>query len=286
MSTLRALQLDPSIRRRTTLTPRGAFATFDVAPRTSGLARGAVLLVPGFTGSKEDFAALLPLLADAGWAGAAYDQRGQYETAGEAGDDYTLASFAADAAAVSEALFGAQERVHLVGHSFGGLVAATAVLADPARWASLTLLCSGPGALPEGAGREDARAAADVIFREGLAASYEAKEARDRRRGKPVPPPDVAAFDRRRFLANWPQSLAAIARLLAEAPDRTADLATVDVPIRLLRGADDDAWPHAVQDALGAALGTRVQVIDGAAHSPAVEQPEATRDALVRGWLS
>jgi len=54
----------------------------------------------------------------------------------------------------------------------------------------------------------------------------------------------------------------------------------------VLRGEDDDAWSHEVQDALAEALDTSVVVIGGAAHSPAVEQPRATRDALARIWMS
>ncbi|MGI8699752.1 MAG: alpha/beta fold hydrolase [Nocardioidaceae bacterium] len=286
MSTPRELTLDPAVRCRTADTARGTFAALVCEPSSSGLAKGSALLIPGFTGSKEDFAALLPLLAAVGWAVATYDQRGQYESAGRADDDYTLAGYAADASAVTDTLLGTSEQVHIVGHSFGGLVAATAVVAQPARWASLTVMCSGPGGLPAGASREEALAAADAIPRDGLEACYRTKLARDAAHGRPEPAPDIAAFLRRRFLTNTPASLAAIARLLADAPDRTADLACLDVPIRVLRGADDDAWPHAVQDAFATAVGTRVEVIAGAAHSPAVEQPEATRDALVRGWLS
>lgn len=286
MSTPRDLTLHPAVRRRTTPSSRGDFASLECAPSTSGLPRGAALLLPGFTGSKEDFAPLLPLLAEAGWLAATYDQRGQYETSGAADDDYSLPGFAADALAVADALFGPDEQPHLVGHSFGGLVAAAAALAQPARWASVTLLCSGAGGLPPSAGVNEARAGAQSILRDGLEASYQAKAERDRQRGIPPPPPDVEAYLHRRFLANSPESLAAICQLLAEAPDRRSELAELDLPIRVLRGAADDAWPHGVQDAVAAAVGTRVQVIDGAAHSPAVEQPAATRDALVRAWLS
>lgn len=286
MSTPRELVLDPAVRRGTVDTARGRFATLGCEPSSTGLARGSALLIPGFTGSKEDFATLLPLLAAASWAVATYDQRGQYESPGKPDDDYSLAGYAADAAAVADTLLGTLEKVHLVGHSFGGLVAATAVAAQPARWASLTMMCSGPGGLPVGASREEAITAADAIAGEGLEACYQVKLERDAARGRPEPRADIAAFLRRRFLANSPTSLAAIARLLAEAPDRTAELAALDVPIRVIRGADDDAWPHDAQDAFATAVGTRVQVIAGAAHSPAVEQPEATRDALVRGWLS
>src|SRR3954470_20839418 len=44
--------------------------------------RGTVLMVAGYTGSKEDFAPLLAPLADAGYRVVAIDQRGQYESPG------------------------------------------------------------------------------------------------------------------------------------------------------------------------------------------------------------
>ena len=43
---------------------------------------GDVLLVPGFTGSKEDFAPLLEPLSASGWRVTAIDLPGQYESPG------------------------------------------------------------------------------------------------------------------------------------------------------------------------------------------------------------
>lgn len=268
-----------------TVTPRGDFATLQSAPSRMALPHGNVLLIPGFTGSKEDFAEILPLLADVGWTCATYDQRGQFESRGEPEDDYTLEGLAADAAAVADEIFGTSEQPHLVGHSFGGLVATAAVLADPHRWASLTLLCSGPGALPNGPRRDEAIELAETIRCEGLEAGYRLTRARDARLGVPEPPSDVEAFAHRRFLSNASESLAAIALHLANAPDRTAELAVLDLPITVIRGEDDDAWPLDAVKAMARALGTHVEVIKGAAHSPAVEQPQRTRDALARAFM-
>ena len=285
MSTPRRLELHHSVRRAVAQTSRGSFATFVCSPGDSSLPRGSVILLPGFTGSKEDFAELLPLLADAGWQVAAYDQRGQFETAGGPEDDLTLEGYAADLVALTEALFGDDERVHLVGHSFGGLVASTAAVAEPGRWASLTLMCSGPGGFIDAKG-EEARDGAAQIERDGLEQAYAFKVRRDLERGRPAPSEEVESFLQHRFLSNSSESLAAMARLLASAPDLTSSLASVDIPVAVLRGEDDDAWSHEVQDALAEALDTSVVVIGGAAHSPAVEQPQATRDALARIWMS
>jgi pimeloyl-ACP methyl ester carboxylesterase len=242
------------------------------------------LLIPGFTGSKEDFAELLPLLAAAGWAAATYDQRGQFESPGRPDDDYSLSGFAADAVEVSAAIFGRDEEVHLVGHSFGGLVAATAAIEHEHVWASLTLMCSGPAGFVGDTARDLLRAA-DMATHQGLEALYQASAQRDRQLGVEQPPADIEQFLHRRYVANSPVGLAAIARLLVETPDLTGSLAALDLDVFVLRGENDDAWPHDVQDRLAHDLGTKVVVVRDAAHSPAVEQPEETRDALVRLWL-
>src|SRR5215212_11952232 len=80
--------------------------------------RGTALLVPGYTGSKEDFAPLLAPLADAGFRVVALDQRGQYESPGP--DDparYSVAELASDVLAVAAVLRQeCGEPLHLVGH--------------------------------------------------------------------------------------------------------------------------------------------------------------------------
>ncbi len=285
MSRPRSLSLDDAIRRRDAPTERGTFATWLCSPSDTSLPRGNVVLVPGFTGSKEDFGELLPLLADAGWRAATYDQRGQFESAARAGDDFSLEGYAADLVAVTEALFGVDERTQLVGHSFGGLVAAAAVIAEPHRWAHLTLLCSGPGGFDDPS-RQELLDAADLMDKEGLEAAYVVRQRRDVERGREPATAEIEAFLRLRFMSNSGESLGAIARLLAETPDLTSALEAVDVPVSVVRGEDDDAWDHAVQDRLAAALGTSVVVISDAGHSPAVEAPEETRDSLVRVWMA
>src|SRR4051812_40702946 len=99
-------------------------ATLSIEAR--GVRRGTVLLIPGWTGSKEDFTPLLPLLADAGFDATAYDQRGQYES--DPGDSYTIDAFARDALRMVEVV---GPYSHVIGHSFGGLVAQRAAVLDP-----------------------------------------------------------------------------------------------------------------------------------------------------------
>src|SRR5262249_33741378 len=99
----------------------------------------AALLVPGFTGSKEDFASILEPLAAAGFCVVAIDLRGQHGSSSR--NDYSVRALSADVRAAAAVL---GTPVHLLGHSFGGFVARAAVIAEPARFASLVLMDCGP----------------------------------------------------------------------------------------------------------------------------------------------
>jgi pimeloyl-ACP methyl ester carboxylesterase len=68
------------------------------------------------------------------------------------------------------------------------------------------------------------------------------------------------------------------------AEDRTKELADADIPMFVLYGEDDDAWPTAVQEDMAARLGALRSCIPAAAHSPAVEAPATTAQALTDFW--
>src|ERR1700749_5036059 len=144
MSTPTSLELPEGTRRAILATERGEFAVLDAMPAAGPCELSTALLVPGYTGSKEDFIAILDQLAAAGRRVVAVDQRGQYQTAGpDDPDAYDPRELGADVTALLEAT----KATHLLGHSFGGLVVREAVLGGCSP-ASLTLLSSGPAALP------------------------------------------------------------------------------------------------------------------------------------------
>lgn len=262
---------------------RGPLAVLDVEPARRTAPRATALLVPGYTGSKEDFLPVLELLARAGHRVVAMDQRGQYETPGP--DDparYTVAELAAEVGEVVGAL--GDGPVHLVGHSFGGLVSRAAVLARPALVRSLTLLGSGPAALT-GPRVERLHALVPVLRRGGMPAVYDAMEA-FAARGTTLPPTHLRAFLRRRFLTSSPAGLSGMGAALLVEPDRTADLAALGVPVLVAYGAADDAWAPAVQADMARRLGAAHVVLPGAAHSPAAEVPLPTARALLAHWAS
>jgi pimeloyl-ACP methyl ester carboxylesterase len=71
---------------------------------------------------------------------------------------------------------------------------------------------------------------------------------------------------------------------LRSEPDRVVELAAVKLPMLVMHGVDDDAWAPSVQHDMARRLEVDRVVIDGAAHSPAVENPSATATALVEFW--
>lgn len=258
--------------------------------------RGCALLVPGFTGSKEDFIALLPLLREAGWHVTAIDQRGQYESPGpddEAG--YHWQALAADVIAVAAGLrteLGCP--VHLVGHSLGGQVCREAVLAaagspeDEGLFASLTLMSSGPAEVPaHQIGPLDLLR--EFLPRTDLDLVWQFKERRDRELGFPAPSPEVHAFLRVRFVSNNPHGLRAMAGMLRTAEDRVAPLRAyaqaAGLPILVLFGDSDDVWSPGDQSGMARALRARTAVLPHCGHSPATEHPAWTA-ALLEGFWS
>ena len=267
--------------------PVGADALAGLEARPAGAPRGSALLVPGYTGSKEDFLPLLPLLAAGGYRAVAVDQRGQHESPRAQGPDgYAVPALAADVAAAARWLD--PQGAHLLGHSFGGLVAQDAALRDPAVLRSLTLLASGPGAVPEGPRTDDLRLVRSTLPTTPMDLAWQVKTERERAAGLPEGPPQVQEFLRLRWMGTSPESLVHIAATLLEAEDRVdalrERLQAAGVPALVLHGDLDDAWPPKVQAEMADRLGATYVQIPGVGHSPNVEAPAATAEALLAHW--
>ena len=322
MSTPTSLELPDGVRRTTIGTARGAFAALEAVPGSGVCERDAALLVPGYTGSKEDFLAILHLLADDSRHVIAIDMRGQFETASaEDPAGYAAAALGADILAIMHET-GAR---HLVGHSYGGLVGREAVLAGSgAEFGSFTLMSSGPGALT-GPRAEDLRAMLDALgVEDGGRTNGSQPEAGPPEAGLPDAgrpetgrpdtgrpdkavlragiaelwrahlepqaiaagvPGHIVAFLGRRMLGNDPDGLVLMAAHMLSAPDRTAELARLDqLPVLVIYGENDNSWSPAEQENMARRLRARRLCIPAAVHSPAVEAPATTASALTEFW--
>ncbi|QLE73819.1 alpha/beta hydrolase [Streptomyces rectiverticillatus] len=277
------LTLPPCARAHRLSTPRGEFAVHDAQP--SSPPRGTVLLVPGFTGSKEDFIALLEPIAAAGYRAVAVDGRGQYETEGPRDEAaYALGELASDVRAQAEALGGDGGGVHLLGHSLGGLISRAAVLDDASPFRSLTIMSCGPAAICA-AQQERTRRLVAALGAYDMGAVWLEMRRADGESAPAAPvPPELDAFLRRRWMGTVPEQLMATGRQLTAEPDRTAELAAVPLPKHVISGAVDYAWPVPSIDAMAKELSAVRTVVEGAEHSPNAERPGPTAEALIRFW--
>lgn len=280
MSQLLTAALPPGVTRSQVNTPRGCFAALESDP-SPARKRGDVLLLPGLTGSKEDFAPLLPFLSRHGYRAVAVDGRGQYETAGSSDPAaYTPSELAADLLALTRAL--RSDSVHLVGHSYGGFVARQAVVqtsADPGvvqPWSSLTLLNSGPAA--------PARSQSQRIQLLIEALPTMPKDVIWEFMTQKSTTGDAVDLMRDRWLRTCTQQLISAGRWMLNPPSALADLEQCDLPKLVLAGSPDEAWPVAEFEEMAARLEASCVIIRHGGHSPSVHEPASTADALARFW--
>ena len=244
-----------------------------------------LLLVHGFTGSKEDFADHVDALATAGWHVVAPDLRGHGESDKPDGEgDYTLDLFAGDVLALADGL--GWDRFSLVGHSMGGMVAQVLALGVPHRLEALVLMDTGHGpvaidpVLAEGAARL-VRSAGIGALADVLAGTAD----------NPLETPAAAKLrlDRPDLVAEWDRRLrgtsgamyAAMALALLDQDDRLARLHHLRVPTLVLVGAQDAPFLADSRRLAQAIPGARLEVVPDAGHSPQRENAAAWRTAVV-----
>ncbi|MFF8933040.1 alpha/beta fold hydrolase [Streptomyces longwoodensis] len=280
MSQLLTAALPPDVTRSQVDTPRGCFATLESDPSPAGK-RGDVLLLPGLTGSKEDFAPLLPFLARHGYHAVAVDGRGQYETEGSSDPAaYTPSELVADLLALTQAL--RSDSVHLVGHSYGGFVARQAVVqtsADPEvaqPWSSLTLLNSGP-ATPASSQSQRIQLLIEALPTMPKDVIWEFMTQKSTTG-------DAVDLMRDRWLRTCTEQLISAGRWMLNPPSTLADLERCDLPKLVLAGSPDEAWPVAEFEEMAARLEAPCVIIRHGGHSPSVHEPASTADALARFW--
>lgn len=200
------------------------------------------------------------------------DLRGHGLTEATPGD-YTMALLAADLAGLLDALN--IRRAHLGGISIGGMIAQEFAATHPQRAASL-ILCDTAMAIPP---VELWRERIATVRAQGIGAIEEAVLARWVTPGWVAAPEarGLRAMLRATSIDGYAGCAAAIA-----AADLTARTSTLRTPAVVIVGDGDLATPVAASQALhGAISGSALIVIEGAAHIPTVEKPDAVTKAIV-----
>lgn len=233
-----------------------------------------VVLVPGATGSKEDFNLILPELAAAGYHAQSYDLAGQYEShragPGDGGRyDYDL--FVNDLIAFLEA----GQPAHLLGYSFAGAVAQLVVAQRPELVRSLTLL----GAPPHpGNGFLSMKAIGwlSAITSDHTGAGLMIWGIRT---NKNRVPPKRLEFVQSRFALTRRESVDDIIGLMKRTPDVRRHVRDSGIPTLIAVG-QHDLWPVQRQREAAEALGAQLRVYQ-TGHSPCETTPYQLTEHLL-----
>lgn len=258
--------------------PPGTEKTWHEAPsgRLAMIALGdpsapRVVLVPGVTGSKEDFILMMPLLARAGYRVESFDMAGQYES-GEAGPEnlvpprrhYDHDLFVDDLVSVLEA---GSAPVHVLGYSFAGTVSQIVYSRRPELFASLTLLSCPP---QPGQGFRGVKRLGPItgVTTGGVGAALMIWGVKN---NFTKVPPGRLAFVRHRFAFTRRESVRDIITLMKNSPDLRATLRDASIP-RLVAVGEHDLWPLSLHRELAESIGAQLAVyVTG--HSPCETAP-------------
>jgi (E)-2-((N-methylformamido)methylene)succinate hydrolase len=208
----------------------------------------------------------------------AYDMPGHGESALPSAEP-TLAEYASQLEALLDAL--KIERVHVVGHSMGALVALEFALTFPARVSSVVAMNAVYDRTPEQ--RAAVMNRASTLDASAADGGVDATIARWF--GEPVPAHlEASARDLRALLLNVNAvGYARTYRLFASSDDaHVGRLATLAMPALFLTGALDPNSSPAMSEAMAAASRDgRAEVIDGARHMMNVTDPARVNERLV-----
>ncbi|MBC7442261.1 MAG: alpha/beta hydrolase [Ramlibacter sp.] len=238
--------------------PSGSLAAF--AAGDPGHPR--VVLLPGPTGSKEDFVLLAPLLADAGFLVESYDLAGQYESAAAGpvdGGPHEYSLFVADLIAFLES---GSTPVHVLGYSFAGVVAELALAERPELFGSLVLLGVPPQPGQTFRGVRWIGPLSYVLQPRQIASLIVWGIVSNLNRV----PPGRLALVRMRFAFTNRRSADEIVGLLMHVPDLRALLRQADVPLLVAVG-HHDLWSTERHRAFATSIGAEFRVYP-TGHSP------------------
>ncbi|MEZ4332681.1 MAG: alpha/beta hydrolase [Myxococcota bacterium] len=251
--------------------------------------RPPLVLLHGLTGHRADFAPLLPPLAARlpGRRILVPDLRGHGDsTHGAAEASFAFPRLLADLLALLDDR--AVPRAHLLGHSFGGMVALRFALAHPDRLASLMLVSTAPFAPPEFSVELFEKTGALAESR-GMAALQALIERRARS--------ESSARRSDRWLARWegaywphhrhryrsmdPAAYRALGIAMARQAPVTDRLGHLVLATTVLVGADDEGFLDGA-DRLAEEIPGAVSIrLEQAGHHPHREDPEGWLEALV-----
>lgn len=243
-----------------------------------------LMLVHGFTGSKEDFADELDRLAADGFHAIAPELRGHGDSVWFDDESaYSLEAYTADMWELVDRL--GWHRFSLLGHSMGGMIAQMMAISAPERLEALVLMDTHHGSIT-GIDEELLDAALDVVRHQGLGVLHELlKFGAD--------PAQNPAFERtcaerpgyrewaeNKMLNTSPAMYAAMIRQLPTVVDRLDELEGLFVPTLVMVGELDVGFVEPSKRLSERIPNARLDVLADGGHCPQFEATEAWRASL------
>lgn len=250
-------------------------------PRNSN---DALLLLHGFTGSRESWAVQTAQFQAAGLRVLAPDLPGHGANLPADPADYTIEAATAQLTALLE-----REQigpVHLLGYSMGGRLALYFALHYPERITSLILESTSPGlAMPE---ERTARQASDDVLaerieQEGIPAFVAFWESLPLWKSQERLPVAVRQWLHEQRLRNNPTGLAHSLRQMGTGvqPSLWERLGELTMPVLLLAGVEDTKFVAIARQMAQRIPSARLEVVVDAGHTIHLEQPIAFQEAVL-----
>jgi pimeloyl-ACP methyl ester carboxylesterase len=273
------LPLPPGVERLMIETSRRRIQALRGVPRPAVDNGIDVVMVSGFFGTKEDFREVMPLLAEAGYRGWAYDYSGQLELAAAGEVGYSITDMASDLTELMRQVTAGP--AHIVGHCLGGFVARAAAVAEPGLARSLTLVACGPDmrddkhqSMLKGLAKLHANGGTIALW--PLVKTLLAKDDTVMRE-----------FWHGKLSEMNPAWVTGTAESMADEPDRSDDIVAAGIASLVVFGKRDRrVWSHDTYAGMASRLRAGHVIIPKASHSPNMEQPAILAEALLEFWAA
>lgn len=268
-------ELPTGVNRQTFDAPSGTHALIHAGDPS----RERVVLIPGLTGSKEDFQRMMPLFIQAGYFVESYDLAGQYESFGAGPENlvpprkhYDIDLFVDDMIAFLERHPGPS---HVLGYSFAGTVAQVAYARRPDLFLSLAFLSAPPSPGNAFAGIKRIGWISKIVSGRvgGALMMWGVKK-------NIIPaPPERLEFVRARFELTRRDSVGDMIGAMMKHPDLRTELRAAPIP-KLVMVGEHDLWRRDEHAAFAQSIEADF-VVYPTGHSPCEFAPhQVTRDLI------
>lgn len=243
----------------------------------------AVILLHGYPFDRSMWRDQIRVVVAAGYRAIAPDLRGLGESA-FAGETTTMGQMARDVLVLMSQL--EVDRATVCGLSMGGYVALEFAQLFPSRLNALILAGTRAPADSEEE-KQGRQQQVELMLTKGMKPVAEGSLMKLLARITLEEKPEVVAGVRRMILQSNPHGAAAAQRGMAARRDYSSDLPRINVPALIIVGREDTIRPVSDAGFMHDRIpGSRLEIIDAAAHMTNMEQPEIFNRALLKQLIT